>query len=775
MVSLASWTEISDADLLHTPLDELLTEASRIRDTYFGNHITYSPKVFIPLTKLCRDRCGYCTFAQPLAKYPNIFMSHEEVLAVVKSGAAQGCHEALITLGEKPEFRYPEARQWLTNHGYDSTVSYIADIAEQILEHSELLPHINAGAVSKTELALLKDVSVSQGMMLESIRDDLECHRAAPDKSPIRRLATLEAAGELGIPFTTGLLVGIGDSRQDRIMALQAINAINNEYGHIQEVIIQNFVPKHDIAMHKVQPCDQEEHLWTLAVARILLDKKIHLQAPPNLSEDISALIAAGIDDFGGISPVTIDHVNPEKPWPLIEELTNICLSDNKVLIPRLAVYKEFIDKYPQSKKIATVIKHTSDSEGLARDVETWFSGSGDAPPFIHKKDLSSTHTPHNTKILTEVKKVVDEIAQGLFSEEKELLTLFSARGPEVSMVCELADHLREKAVGSDISYVSNRNINYTNICTFKCRFCAFSKGPMSLNLRGDPYLLSNEEVIHRCREAIENGATEVCLQGGIHPQFDGHYYIDLIDSIHNALPELHIHAFSALEIYQGATRLGWELEKYLTTLKEAGLKSLPGTAAEILDDDIRKIICPDKINTEQWLEVHRIAHSVGLKSNITIMFGSVENPIHWVRHMLITRKLQMETGGFSEFVPLPFVHMASPIYLNNNARRGPTFRETLLMHAVGRICYFGVLDNIQASWTKIGTSGISQLLQAGCNDLGGTLMDENISRAAGASHGQMMGKEDFLAIAQKLNRHLVKRNTFYDTLERHATGEQFS
>lgn len=775
MVSLVSSAEISDSDLLNTPLEELLSIATGIRDEHFGDHITYSPKVFIPLTKLCRNRCGYCTFAQPLAKYPDVFMSHGEVMSVVASGESHGCKEALITLGEKPELRYPEVRQWLQNRGHESTVSYIVSVCEQIISQSELLPHINAGAVSKKELAMLKNVSASQGMMLESIRDDLDCHSGAPDKSPVRRLATLEAAGELQIPFTTGLLVGIGDTRKDRIEALRIINAVNNEYGHIQEVIIQNFLPKQDIAMHKSRPCDREEHLWTVAVARILLDKKIHLQAPPNLSDDISSLISAGLDDFGGISPVTIDHVNPERPWPVIDELTKICLSHNKILTPRLAVYKEFIDnkKYPQNEKVEIVIRHISDSDGLARPAESWFSGNGDAPAAADRSDIPPDSGPLRHKVVTGVTKVLEDIAEGLIPGEKELLALFAARGPEVGMICEFADHLREEAVGNTITYVANRNINYTNICTFKCRFCAFSKGPMSLNLRGDPYLLSTDEVIQRCREAVERGATEVCLQGGIHPQFDGNYYINLVENIHQALPELHIHAFSALEVYQGASRLGWKLDDYLTTLKNAGLKSLPGTAAEILDDDIRKIICPDKINTEQWLEIHRVAHSVGLKSNVTIMFGSVESPVHWVRHMLLTRKLQKETGGFTEFVPLPFVHMAAPIYLNNKARRGPTFRETVLMHAVGRICYFGALDNIQASWTKIGTSGIVQLLRAGCNDLGGTLMDENISRAAGASHGQMMTKEDFSAIAEKLNRRLVRRNTFYEAVEHCGTNEK--
>ncbi len=774
MTTLVSSEEISYLELPNTPLLELMTLAATIRDHTYGSYITYSPKVFIALTKLCRDRCGYCTFAQPLSKYPNLFMSKEEVMSIVSQGQLLGCREALITLGEKPELRYKEAARWLEERGHISTVSYIREIAQHIIDNSELLPHINAGAVDEDELSLLKEVSPSQGMMLESIRFDLDCHKNAPDKTPERRLATLEAAGRLHIPFTTGLLVGIGDSRLDRIAALRQINNLNRRYGHIQEVIIQNFLPKPGIAMHKTQACDREEHLWTLAAARIVLDPQIHLQAPPNLSEDIAELIEAGIDDFGGISPLTADYVNPERPWPLVENLKKLCLGKGKILTERLAVYKEFLQSQNTkwlAKNIEPKVNDVMDGEGLARPLETWFSGSGEAPVRINLKTAAEpkedrTYSLDNGSALrldTCVSATIKTIEEGLRPGSKELLILFGARGPEVDMVCKLADSLREKVVGDNVSYVVNRNINYTNICTFKCRFCAFSKGPLSLNLRGDPYLLSTDEILARCFEAQERGATEVCLQGGIHPKFDGEYYIGVVEAIHKAIPDLHIHAFSALEIHQGALRLDMALEDYLTALRNAGLKSLPGTAAEILDDEIRKTLCPDKISTDQWLEVHRTAHKVGLRSNVTIMFGSIEHPKHWVKHLLQTRDLQDETGGFTEFVPLPFVHMASPIYLTKQARRGPTFRETLLMHAVGRICYYGAIDNIQASWTKIGLAGIAQLLQAGCNDLGGTLMDENISRAAGADHGQMMTKGDFSKITDRLGRRLIRRNTFYD------------
>jgi len=720
----------------------------------FGNVVTYSPKVFIPLTKLCRDRCGYCTFAQAPAHLPAPFLTMDEVLAIAQAGADAHCSEALFTLGERPELRYDDAARWLAGHGFRSTIDYLAEAARAVLHTTGLLPHANAGALYAHELAQLRTVTASQGMMLETLAD-VEAHRLAPDKVPSRRLATLQAAGAQKIPFTTGLLVGIGETRRDRLETLEAIAAAHFEHGHIQEVIVQNFLPKPRTAMKDWPAADEEEFLWTIALARIVLPADIHVQAPPNLSENPAKLLAYGIDDFGGISPVTMDHVNPERAWPAVETLGNEVDQHGLVLVPRLTIYPEFARRAAEflDESVRPAVLALSDGSQHGRD-DQWLSGGETTPP-----------APRGlTAATSDVRSLLERYEPGYDFSESELVTLFNARGADVDAIAERADAVRAERSGEDVTFVINRNINYTNVCTFKCRFCAFSKGPLSLNLRGDPYLLTLDEISERVREAEEKGATEVCLQGGIHPKFDGDYYIDVVAAVRAGSPTIHIHAFSALEVFEGARRLDVDLETYLARLRDAGLKTLPGTAAEILDDDVRAELCPDKINTEQWLSVHRAAHSVGLRSNITIMFGAVEGYDAWARHLIRTRDLQKETGGFTEFVPLAFVHMATPIFLRGRARKGPTFRETLLMHAVGRLHYATLIDNIQTSWVKTGVEGARRILTAGANDLGGTLMEENISRAAGAAHGQEMDVAQLEALVEPLGRPLRQRTTLYAT-----------
>ena len=743
------------SDLLSAPLEELASAAFDQARAAHGYVVTYSPKVFIPLTKLCRDRCGYCTFAQAPAHVEAPYMSLDEVMAVAQAGKAAGCTEALFTLGERPELRYDEAARWLAARGYQSTVDYVASAAQMVLESTGLLPHANAGALFRHELDQLRGVSASQGMMLESLAN-LSAHRLAPDKEPRRRLDTLRFAGELRIPFTTGLLVGIGESREERLNTLDAIRQSHEEYGHVQEVIIQNFLPKPRTAMAHEPPASDEEFHWTIAVARLMLPDAIHLQAPPNLSDDPTRLLDFGIDDFGGISPVTADHVNPERAWPALDVLASECDARGFNLAPRLTIYPEFIDNATSflDEKVRPAVLAHADATWLARD-DQWFSGSDVTPP----------PRPASESTTTAVSSILARYVPGYEFDREELVTLFSARGADYNAVADMANGVRQDLVGDAVSFVINRNINYTNVCTFKCRFCAFSKGPLSLNLRGDPYLLTLDEISERVREAEERGATEVCMQGGIHPNFDGDYYIDVIAAVRAGSPKIHIHAFSALEVFEGARRSEQDLATYLTRLKDAGLKTLPGTAAEILDDEIRKVLCPDKINSDQWLEVHRVAHSVGLHSNITIMFGAVEGPDSWATHLLRTRELQKQTGGFTEFVPLPFVHMATPIFLKGRSRRGPTFREAVLMHAVARLHYATLINNIQVSWVKMGVAGSRRILQAGANDLGGTLMDENISRAAGATHGQAMDVDMLRDLVAPLDRPLYQRSTLYQTL----------
>ena len=788
------------SQLVDLSTGELTSRARAVRDRTTGTRVTYSPKVFIPLTRLCRDRCGYCTFATAPHHIPSPYLTPDEVLAVAAQGAEAGCHEALFTLGEAPEERYAEARDWLSAHGYASTVEYLVDAAGRVLEETGLLPHANAGAISRDELAALRAVAPSQGMMVESLRPDLAAHRGAPDKTPERRLATLEWAGELTIPFTTGILVGIGESETDRLAALEAIAAAHARHGHVQEVIVQNFLPKPGTTMRNDPPCPPEDHVRAVALARLVLPADVHVQAPPNLSDpsQLGDLLDAGIDDWGGVSPVTPDHVNPERPWPAIDTLREATEARGLVLAPRLTIYPEYAAEPGRWLDPATrfPVLDRSDAESLGRDdpgavwperhqaaanvgtgaeviqigrrSTAWYSGADTHPPQLVDTDssaIATLRTPGGSltnRVGGPIAEVLSGVEAGQEVGEAEIVTLFSARGPEVAAVAEVADDLRRAAVGDVATYVVNRNINYTNVCTFRCTFCGFSKGPLSLNLRGAPYLLTLDDIAARTAEAAERGATEVCLQGGIHPSFDGDFYVDVVRAVKDAVPGIHVHGFTALEVTEGAKRLGEPLSAYLTRLKDAGLGSLSGTAAEILDDEIRAVLCPDKVDTEEWLEAHRTAHQVGLRSNITIMFGSVERPVHWARHLVRTRALQKETGGFTEFVPLPFVHMAAPVYLKRGARRGPTWRESVLMHAVARIAYAGYVDNIQASWVKLGQDGARQLLAAGVNDLGGTLMDENISRAAGAAHGQLATPEELRELAASAGRVARQRTTLY-------------
>jgi FO synthase len=660
-----------------------------------------------------------------------------------------------------------------------------------VLEETGLLPHANAGALYESELALLRPVAPSQGMMLETLRGDLAAHAGSPDKTPERRLATLEAAGRLDIPFTSGILVGIGESRADRLVALKAIAESYARWGHVQEVIVQNFLPKPGTAMHRARPCPVDDHLEAIALARLVLPPEVHVQAPPNLADDFGVLLDAGIDDWGGVSPITADHVNPERPWPALDRLREVTEGRGFALAPRLTVYPHVVADADRwlDPGLTFPVRDRSDAEALARDdpgsvfpektlanakagtgaeitltgvrSTAWYSGANATPPTL----VASPGSGHG-RVRGRVAELIEGVRAGQVPGEDELVDLFAARGPEVVAVAELADELRREVVGDVVTYVRNRNINYTNVCTFKCKFCGFSKGPLSLNLRGTPYLLTLDDIAERSRQAWDLGATEVCLQGGIHPDFDGDYYIDVARAVKAAAPDIHVHGFTALEVTEGAKRLGEPLDAYLRRLMDAGLRSLPGTAAEILDDPVREILCPDKITTDEWLEAHRTAHRVGLRSNVTIMFGAIESPRSWARHLLRTRALQAETGGFTEFVGLPFVHMATPLYLQRKARRGPTFREVVLMHAVARIAYRGLIDNVQFSWVKLGAAGGAQLLQAGCNDLGGTLMDENISRAAGATHGQEMTPDDFAELVEPLGRTLRQRTTLYGSVE---------
>jgi FO synthase len=752
-------------------LAALMAVAAALRDHGHGARVSYSRKVFIPLTRLCRDSCHYCTFARPPRRGENAYLAPDEVLAIARAGAAAGCKEALFTLGDKPELRYAAARRELARLGYDGTIAYLAAMAELVLRETGLLPHLNPGVMTADEIARLRAVSVSQGIMLESAAERL-CRRGgphfgSPDKLPAVRLATIDDAGAAGVPFTSGILIGIGETRHERIEALLHLRELHQRHGHLQEIIVQNFRAKPGTRMAGHAEPPLAEHLWTVAVARILFGAAMNIQAPPNLQPGaLTRLVAAGINDWGGVSPVTPDHVNPERPWPALDALARATAQAGKTLVERLAVYPAFVARKERwiAPALHARLLRLADADGFARD-EDWAPGLDVAPP---RRTAPGPAPGSLTPILRRA-------GNGAELSEAEIVALFSARGESLREVCAAADALRAQTCGERVSYVVTRNINYTNVCLYRCAFCAFSKGRTHAHLRGRPYDLALDEIVRRAREAWARGAVEVCLQGGIHPDYSGATYLAICRAIKAAVPGLHIHAFSPLEITQGAATLGIEVADFLRELKAAGLASLPGTAAEILDDEVRALICPDKVTTAQWLAVIAAAHRVGLATTATIMFGHVDAPRHWARHLLHLRRLQAETGGFTEFVPLPFVPMEAPMQLRGQSRFGPTFREAVLMHAVARLALHPLIRNIQTSWVKMGPAGAAGCLEAGANDLGGTLMNESITRAAGAAHGQEMPPAAMEELIRSLGRAPWQRTTLYAPAPDERTAASFA
>jgi len=719
----------------------LVALAGELRDRGHWNIVTYSRKVFIPLTQLCRDVCHYCTFAQTPKNIEQPYMPVEKVLELCREGARLGCQEALITLGEKPELRYGTARQALAEMGFSTTIEYVTEVASRVLSETGLLPHINAGCMNEEEISSLRKVSASMGIMLESASVRL-CekgmpHFGSPDKVPAKRLETIELAGQAGVPFTSGILIGIGETRRERIESLLALRKLHTRYGHLQEVIIQNFRAKANTVMSGATEPDLNELLWTIAVARLIFGPEMSIQAPPNLSPGVlPQIIAAGINDWGGVSPLTPDFVNPEAPWPHLDKLERETAVAGKFLEQRLTIYPGYATDAGRwlAPELQTAVLRQMDSEGFARR-DSWAPGEQQTIPDVEAKLLQLN--PDANAVSADLREIVARCEAREPVTEADITRMFTARGLDFSYVAQRANSLRRQVNGDTVSYVVNRNINYTNVCYFKCRFCAFSKGKTSEHLRGRPYDISAREIARRCEEAWDRGATEVCMQGGIHPDYTGQTYLDILHTVGHATPGMHIHAFSPLEVWQGANTLGMGVREYLEQLRDAGLNTLPGTAAEILNDEVRQELCPDKLDSRQWLEVMEAAHEVGLRTTATIMYGHIETPRHWASHLLQIRDLQRRTGGFTEFVPLSFIHMEAPMYLKGKTRKGPSFREVVLMHAVARLVFHGFIDNIQASWVKLGSEGVMACLNAGANDLGGTLMNESITRAAGSGHGQ--------------------------------------
>jgi len=803
-------------------LDRLCAAAARVRDAGLvaagrPATVTYSPKVFIPVTRLCRDRCHYCTFVETPAQAAREgrapYLSPDEILAIASQGAAMGCLEALFTLGDRPEDRWPEAQAWLDEQGYDSTLAYVRAMAVRVLEETGLLPHLNPGVMSWEEMNRLKPVSPSMGMMLETTSRRLfeekgQAHHGSPDKDPAVRLRVLEDAGRLSIPFTTGLLVGIGETLAERAETIFALRANLTAYGAVQEVIVQNFRAKPDTAMRHTDDLALEEYRAAIAVTRLVLGPRARVQAPPNLVdlEECRTLLEAGVDDWGGVSPLTPDHVNPERPWPSLERLRAVTAECGFELTARLTVHPEHVraslagDAAWIDPRVRGHVAALATPEGLARpgvrpvglpwqepDGGQESAGRTDLFAAVDTEGRSADRRSDFAEVYGDWETVgaaaartgapavlhanlsagrealaAAEADPGNLSDE-HALTLMTAEGPLLEQVCRLADELRREVVGDDVTYVVNRNINFTNVCYVGCRFCAFAQRKTD----ADAYSLSVDEVADRAAEAWDLGATEVCMQGGIDPDLPASAYFDLAAAVKRRVPDMHVHAFSPMEVVNGTARTGLSVEDFLIKARESGLGSLPGTAAEILDDEVRWVLTKGKLPARTWIDIVSTAHRVGLPTTSTMMFGHVDNPRHWVGHLRVLSRMQdaaLEQGGarFTEFVPLPFVHTSAPIYLAGVARPGPTLRDNLAVHAMARILLHGRIDNIQTSWVKLGVEGTRAMLRAGANDLGGTLMEETISRMAGSEHGSAKTVEELVEIGNGIGRPVRERTTLY-------------
>jgi FO synthase len=784
-------------------LDDLLAYAARTRDAGLEaagrpGVITYSRKVFIPLTRLCRDRCGYCTFATVPHRLDSPYLSPDEVLEIARRGAAMGCKEALFTLGDRPEDRWRPAREWLDAHGYDDTLSYVRAMAIRVLEETGLLPHLNPGVLTWRDFQRLKPVAPSMGMMLETTATRLFSERGgphfgSPDKDPAVRLRVLEDAGRTNVPFTTGILIGIGETVEERADAIFEIRRTMREYGAIQEVIVQNFRAKPDTRMRDTPDAELEELAATIAVTRLVLGPKARVQAPPNLvAEQYALMLRAGIDDWGGVSPLTPDHVNPERPWPQIDELAARTAGAGFALRERLTIYPEYVrrgEPWLDPRLTAHVAALSDPATGLAREDAVpegrpWQEPDGGFEAFgrtdLHTGIDTTGRTADRRDDFDEVYGDWDALRDRMAAPQRfdadvkaalaraeqdpaglsddEALALLHADGPELDALTALADGLRRDTVGDDVTYVVTRNINFTNVCYTGCRFCAFAQRRTD----ADAYTLSLEQVGDRVDEAWEAGATEVCMQGGIHPDLPGTAYFDLAREVKRRAPGIHLHSYSPMEVVNGASRTDLSIREWLEAAKEAGVDSLPGTAAEILDDDVRWVLTKGKLPTDQWVEVVTTAHEIGIPTTSTMMYGHVDTPAHWVAHIKLLRSIQERTGGFSEFVLLPFVHHNSPIYLAGLARPGPTARENVAVHALARILLHGAIPNIQTSWVKLGDELCTRVLQGGVNDLGGTLMEETISRMAGSENGSFKPISELEAIAARAGRPSRQRTTLY-------------
>ncbi len=719
-------------------LDRLLAVAGRIRDAGLVEAgrpgiLTYSRKVFIPLTHLCQDRCHYCIFVQSPGKLAKAgispYMEPEAVLEVARQGAALGCKEALLTLGDRPENRWPIARQWLDEHGYASTLDYVAAMAQLILDETGLLPHLNPGVMSWGELQRLKPVGPSMGMMLETTSARIwqtpgEAHFGSPDKDPELRLRVIEDAGRSHIPFTTGVLLGIGESASERIDAVLALRAAHERHGHIQEVIVQNFRAKPATAMMGAVDLETQEYAAAVAVTRVLLGPGMRVQAPPNLTDagELALLIRAGIDDWGGVSPLTPDHVNPERPWPQIEELARLTAEGGYSLRERLTAHPHYIRE----------ARGTADGHGT-----DWFDDRL-APRLLALADDYglARRDAYLESVLTRA------AADPAGLTDAEYTALLHADGDDLEQLTALADRVRGERVGDTVTYAVNRNID------------------SALGLPAS-------RIAELVTEAAGLGATEVCAQGAVPAALGAEGYLDFARTVKAVRPDLHLHAFRPAELLDGAARAGVPLADWLDRLRAAGVDTVPGTGARILDDRIRGILTgAADIPASAWVETITTAHRAGLRSTATMVYGHVESAAEQVAHLRMLAAIQDRAvaagaDGFTEFIAMPWLPSESPVAVPG-ARPGPSLRESRAVHAVARLMLAGRIDHVQAAWTKLGMRGAQLVLAGGADDLGGVLLDGTIDPSAGPEHGRQLTVTDVERIAGELGRPVRQRTTLY-------------
>jgi FO synthase len=729
--------------------------------------VTFSRNVTLSLSRTCQSFCKYCAFA---THRPHLH-TPDEVAELLEGASRRRVKELLVLTGEAPD-HHPGVRAQLAEWGFEDFTAYVVWACEQGLERG-LLPHTNLGVLDRRDLGRLREVTASQGLMLESVVPDLVAHQGSPTKHPAARLETIRAAGELRIPFTSGILVGIGESEEDRVAALEALAAVQSEYGHLQEVILQNFVPHR--RYYGEEPADiataAAEDFWRTGLhddgrvgpspnapswsSPVTIDEMKRLvgearrlmpgagvQVPPNLADWWPELVAAGATDLGGLS-ANGDHISPEHPFPSPAQVRKRLAADGVALTERLCVYPQYIDAEWMAQGVLDVVKRVYWSFIPRR-------GSGRRDERAIRRDL--------------VPGAIARGRDGAWLTEDELTALFAETRPEaIEDLRQAADELRAEVAGDEVTYVVNRNINVSNVCIVGCAFCGFGQGRRS----PDAYEHDRDEFVKRVEDALAFGATELCIQSGIHPDWQLEDYLGWLHLAKDVAPDVHLHAYSPMEIAHMCDVSGLEPLSVMARLREAGLDSTPGTAAEVLHDGVRERISPNKLPVARWVEIIEASHAAGLRSTSTVMFGHIEEPWELAEHMRVVRSLQERTGGITEFVPLSFIPFHTLLGRTHGVEE--ISREENLKHtAVFRLALGHAIRNVQASWVKMGLDTATEALRWGVNDLGGTLMEESISRMAGSYHGVQLMPDDFVAAAHRAGRPAAERTTLYEVRRRH-------